>query len=163
MSAAERSSAAARIATMVAPMLTTDIVALYAAKPGSTEVDTVELEAHLRNHGLRVAYPRVVASSRVLEFAEGPMQRGAFGLLEPSGPALPLADISTFVIPGIAFDREGNRIGWGGGYYDATLAAAAGFRIGLAFDCQIIETIPRDVHDIGVDLVVTETTSYRRR
>jgi len=169
MSVDERREASARIAATVAPMLTTHddgVVALYA--PTSTEVATAALDAEARAHGLRVAYPRVVAGSRVLELAESTIDAlvpGAYGLREPIGPALPLADIAVFVVPGIAFDREGGRVGWGHGYYDATLAAArAGvLRIGLAFDCQLVERIPRDAHDIGLDLVVTETTSYGRR
>jgi 5-formyltetrahydrofolate cyclo-ligase len=114
---------------------------------------------------VRVAYPRVVPGTRVLDFAEGALASGAFGLLEPGGPALALAEIAAFVIPGIAFSRDGGRIGWGRGYYDTTLAAARAdaLRIGLAFDCQLVADVPREAHDIGVDLVVTETASYGRR
>jgi 5-formyltetrahydrofolate cyclo-ligase len=157
----ERRAASARIAATVAPMLTDGVIALYA--PKSTEVATSAIDADVRARGLRIAYPRVVAGTRVLEFAEGELAPGSFGLLEPRGPALSLDAITAFVIPGIAFDREGGRIGWGRGYYDATLAQAHGLRIGLAFDCQLVEAIPRDAHDIGVNIVVTETASYGRR
>ena len=163
MPADERRAASERIAATVGPLLTEDVVALYA--PTSTEVETDAIAADLRSRGLRVAYPRVVGGTRVLDFAEGELAQGSFGLREPSGPALPLPEIAAFVIPGIAFDRDGGRIGWGHGYYDATLAVArvGALRIGLAFDCQLVESIPRDAHDIGVDLVVTETASYGRR
>ncbi len=159
----ERRVASAQIAATVAPMLTEGVVALYA--PKSTEVETTAIDADVRRRGLRVAYPRVVAGTRVLEFAEGALAIGAFGLREPAGPALALDEIAAFVIPGIAFDRDGGRIGWGHGYYDATLASARAdaLRIGLAFECQMVAAIPRDPHDIGVDLVVTETASYGRR
>lgn len=162
MPADERRAASDRIAASVAQLLPdAGVVALYA--PKSTEVETAAIAAELHRRGVRIAYPRVVTGTRVLEFAEGELAPGAFGLLEPTGPALALDAITAFVIPGVAFDREGGRIGWGRGYYDATLAAATGLRIGLAFDCQLVERIPRDAHDIGVDLVVTETASYGRR
>jgi 5-formyltetrahydrofolate cyclo-ligase len=161
MSPAERRAASAQIAARVAPLLRDGVVALYAPKASEVETDAIAADARAR--GLRIAYPRVVAGSRILELAEGDLAPGAFGLLEPTGPALPLDAIGTFIIPGIAFDREGGRIGWGRGYYDATLAQAGGLRIGIAFDCQLVAEIPRDAHDIGVDLVVTETASYGRR
>ena len=166
MSVDERRAASLRIAARVAPMLMEGVVALYA--PKSTEVDTATLDAELRARGLRVAYPRVVAGTRVLELAETAIDMlaiGTYGIREPIGAALELAEVAAFVVPGIAFDRDGGRLGWGHGYYDATLAAArpGALRIGLAFDCQVVERIPRDAHDIGVDLVVTETTSYGRR
>ncbi len=163
MPEAERRIASAAIARTVAPMLKGDVIALYT--PKATEVDTASIATELVARGVRVAYPRVVAGTRVLEFAEGSLASGAFGLLEPSGPALALHEIAAFVIPGIAFSRDGGRIGWGRGYYDATLAAARpdALRIGLAFDCQLVAEIPREAHDIGVDLVVTETASYGRQ
>jgi len=61
-------------------------------------------------------------------------------------------------VPGLVFDRRGNRIGWGRGYYDAFLAALGrrAHRVGLAYDFQVVEAIEHDGHDVPMDLVVTE-------
>ena len=160
MPEAERVAAAARIVTTIGALLPAGTVALYAAK--STEVELAGLDAELRARGVRVVYPRVVAGQRVLEMAEGDLAPGSFGLREPTGAAVPLAEIAAFVVPGIAFDRAGGRLGWGHGYYDATLALARpdALRIGVALECQLVEHLPRDAHDINLDLVVTEAATY---
>ena len=84
---------------------------------------------------------------------------------EPVGDhqtTIALSDIAAFAIPGLAFDRAGGRVGWGRGYYDATLAAAPqALRIGLAFECQIVESVPHDPHDVRLHYVVTEAAVYR--
>jgi 5-formyltetrahydrofolate cyclo-ligase len=63
----------------------------------------------------------------------------------------------------VAFDRGGGRVGWGRGHYDATLAAAApgALRIGLGFECQLVERVPHDPHDALLHYVVTEAAVYR--
>jgi 5-formyltetrahydrofolate cyclo-ligase len=65
--------------------------------------------------------------------------------------------IDCFVVPGVAFSEEGHRLGRGGGYYDATLGLAArAARVGLAFDAQIVPTLPAEPHDAAMDAVVSE-------
>ena len=170
MPESERVTASAAIAAEAMQLLARvpvgDIVALYAAK--GTEVDTAPIDAFARARGLRVVYPRIVDGLRRLEFHEveiGALVEGKFAIREPrtDAPAIELAMISAFVIPGLAFDRAGGRIGWGRGYYDATLAAAnpQALRIGLAFECQLVETAARDAHDVPLHYVVTEAAVYR--
>lgn len=164
-----RSHASVAIATSVEPLLVGlapgSLVALYA--PKGTEVETAALDTRVRARGLRVAYPRVVDGDRCLAFHEvmpEGLAAGRFGLHEPriDAPPVALDAIAAFVIPGLAFDREGGRVGWGRGYYDTTLAQAPGaLRIGIAFDCQIIERVPRDLHDALLHYVVTETATHR--
>ena len=60
------------------------------------------------------------------------------------------------LVPGIVFDRQGHRIGYGGGYFDRFLAGRHGLSVGLAFAWQVVEEIPRDAHDVAVAMVVTE-------
>lgn len=140
------------------------VIALYAAK--GTEVETLEIDGHAGTHGMRVGYPRIVAGDRRLAFhevARGALVAARFGLREPrlDAPVLPLDQITAFVIPGIAFDRAGGRIGWGRGYYDATLESApAALRIGLAFEGQLVDHIAREPHDIPVHYIVTEVATY---
>lgn len=166
----ERDQASATIAgevmQLLARMPAGDVVALYAAK--GTEVDTASIDAFARARGLRVVYPRIVDGQRRLEFCEvdvGELVEGKFAIREPraDAPAVDLATITAFVIPGLAFDRAGGRIGWGRGYYDATLTVANphALRIGLAFECQLVDAAARDAHDVPLHYVVTEAAVYR--
>lgn len=169
MPAPVRTSASVAIAASVEPLLdglaAGSLVGLYA--PKGTEVETAALDDRLRARGLRIAYPRVIDGDRRLAFSEvafGDLAVARFGLHEPGldAPNVELSAIAAFVIPGLAFDRSGGRVGWGRGYYDATLAhAPAALRIGIAFDCQIIESVPRDPHDVLLHYVVTETAIHR--
>lgn len=141
-------------------------VALYA--PKGSEVETWLIDEHVRATGGRVVYPRVLDHTRELEFHEVvPEQLVAarFGLREPRADwrnLVGLVEIAAFVVPGIAFDRRGGRLGWGHGHYDATLAAApaTALRIGVAYDTQLIDVVMRDPHDIDLSHVVTESATY---
>lgn len=141
------------------------IVALYAAK--GSEVDPAAIDAAARAAGLVVVYPRVVDHDRVLAFHRATLEElvvGRFGLREPAADARAVAieDVAAFVIPGLAFDRGGGRIGWGHGHYDATLALARpeALRIGLAFDCQIVGAVPRDAHDALLHVIISEAATH---
>ena len=151
-----RVAASAAIVERLAALLPAGTIALYAAK--STEVNLASLTV------ADPVYPRVAVGRRVLDFAHGPLAPGSFGLHEPTGAAFPLGEIAAFVVPGVAFDRDGGRLGWGRGYYDATLALVrpGALCIGVAFECQLVERVPRDEHDINLDLVVTEAATYGR-
>jgi len=89
---------------------------------------------------------------------------GPHGLTEPlsSCPEVPLADIDVMLVPGLAFDASGRRLGHGGGYYDGTgrelraRRAGKALMVGLAYDFQVVDACPADENDVPVDLVVTE-------
>ena len=140
------------------------VIALYAAK--GSEVDPLHIDDDARAHGLTVVYPRIAAGRELTFHAVERRQLVAsrFGLREPAAdaPAVELARIAAFIVPGLAFDREGGRMGWGMGHYDATFAAAASeaMRIGLAFECQIVERVPREPHDQLLHMIVTEVATY---
>lgn len=140
------------------------LVALYAAK--GSEVDTTALDLALRVRNLRVAYPRVVHDVRALDFHEIALEElvvSRFGLREPpkSCPTVDLAELSAVIMPGLAFDRSGGRIGWGRGHYDATLVTVPGaLRVGLAFDCQLIERVPSEPHDALLHILITELATH---
>jgi 5-formyltetrahydrofolate cyclo-ligase len=71
---------------------------------------------------------------------------------------VPPSEIDCVVVPGVAFSPEGWRLGRGGGYYDATLAALPrALRVGVAFEVQLVPTVPREPHDVALDAVVTES------
>jgi 5-formyltetrahydrofolate cyclo-ligase len=142
-------------------------VMLYGAAP--EEVDVSVLEFALRERGVRIAYPRV-AGSRTLtvHWVDDPdvLLQGTFGLLEPpeTTPAAEVSRLSAIIVPGVAFDREGNRLGFGGGYYDALLGGPYPVppTIGVAYDEQIVDAVPHDERDRPTDVVVTPTRVFRR-
>jgi 5-formyltetrahydrofolate cyclo-ligase len=162
---ASRAIAATVDAAVFAGLPAGATVALYA--PKASEVDTAELAARAAVRGLAIAYPRVVRGSRVLAFHRATVDElvpGVFSLREPraEAPAVALDALAAVVVPGIAFDADGNRIGWGRGYYDATLAVAPSvLSVGIAFATQILPRIPSDAIDVPVRLVITETGIVR--
>lgn len=96
---------------------------------------------------------------------------GRFGILEPAVELRQLSEravdpqsVDLFFVPGVAFDSAGHRLGHGAGYYDRLLENARpdAVKVGLAFDCQIVEAVPAAPHDIAMDAVITESASYRR-
>lgn len=165
----ERARASAIIAretlALLSELVPGSLVAVYAAK--GSEVDTLDIDVGARALGLRLAYPRVMDDARYLAFHEvrpEDLVPSRFGLREPApdAPRVELAAIAAFVVPGLAFDRQGTRLGWGRGYYDATFAAApTALRVGVAFECQLLDVVPRDAHDKAVHCVVTEVAVYR--
>ncbi len=136
-------------------------IALYA--PLGTEVDSREIARRAISRGVRVLFPRVVQGERRLAFARASpdeLVRGPLGAAEPppSSPEVPAREIACVVMPGVAFSLDGLRLGRGGGYYDATLSAMPkAARIGVAYEAQIVPTLPREPHDAPLDAVVTET------
>ncbi len=95
------------------------------------------------------------------------MAPGPYGLLEPlaSAPEVGAEAIDVMILPGLAFDRQGRRLGYGGGYYDEAAgrlrAAGRGFLVGVAYDFQIVDDCPAGAADVGVDCVVTERRVVR--
>ena len=85
--------------------------------------------------------------------------------LEPpaSSPSLPLDAIDLIVVPGVAFDARGGRLGRGRGHYDATLARLrpGTARVGLCFDEQVVDRVPVEPHDVPLDVVVTGSRVLR--
>ena len=133
------------------------------------EVDTRALIGACLAQGKRVAVPVVMPGTKTLAHAliDGLDQLvvGPWGLAQPD-PAtatwLPAeARIDLVVVPGLAFDRRGHRIGWGGGYYDRFLAQVQAVKIGLCYDALVLDCIPGEPHDVPVDLVVAETAIYQ--
>ena len=136
------------------------------SKPG--EVATLALIREALDQGKRVCAPVIEPESGKLFLAEikdlENLVPGHFGILEPAGaeshPPTGLAwDLA--VVPGVAFDRKGHRIGFGKGYYDRLLSARVTPRIALAFSFQVVEEFSASPHDIDMDLVLTENETIR--
>lgn len=134
------------------------------------EVDTHALIKAALAGGKRVVVPRVPPSKLQLEhyfisnFAA--LVPGTLGILEPSSgpgaqPALASRRFDVILVPGLAFDRSGNRLGYGRAYYDQFLAGTKALKIGLAFALQIVEEVPVAPHDQRVDMIITEQEVIR--
>jgi 5-formyltetrahydrofolate cyclo-ligase len=84
---------------------------------------------------------------------------GAFGVLEPGPgcPAIPLNQLDLILVPGVAFDLAGRRLGRGKGFYDRLLAEVRGHKCGVAFDMQLVAELPEEPHDVRVDSILTPT------
>jgi 5-formyltetrahydrofolate cyclo-ligase len=127
------------------------------------EVDTHDLILRLLQERRRVAVPKVDQATGQLQhyfitgFSE--LQKGAFGILEPLSDPGRRAAPSQFdlvLVPGLAFDRAGNRLGMGKGHYDRFLVEVHAPKIALAYDFQLVEKLPVEAHDQRVNIIITE-------
>lgn len=134
------------------------------------EIDPAPAIAEAQRRGARIALPRVAEDRQPrLRFhlaGDADLVKGRFGIPEP-GPDLPeiaADDIDVMLVPGLAFDPSGRRLGFGGGYYDEWLEQGRGGRpcvIGLAYDFQVVAHCPVGAGDQGVDCVVTDARVHR--
>ncbi len=86
------------------------------------------------------------------------MTQGYMNIPEPLNPQwIGGEDVDFMIVPGLAFDRQGGRVGYGGGCYDRMLKNTSASKVGLAFGFQLIDHVPLEEHDICLDMVVTET------
>ncbi len=144
-------------------------IACYVSK--DTEVDTRVLIRHALDHDKRVLIPVVRKGEVDLFFSEiknlgKELAPGTFGILEPKSEfvrEVSLDAVDIVFVPGIAWDRDGYRLGWGRGYFDRVIKRLPQHvkSVGLAFSLQLINKIPRDQFDLPVDMVVTESRVIR--
>ena len=113
----------------------------------------------------RVAVPisDTVTNTLSLSYIGGfeDLEKGAYGILEPK--KIIEADISEMdfiLVPGIAFDRNGNRMGFGKGYYDKLLCKTTAEKTALCYEFQLIQSVPREEHDIKMNTIITEDNIY---
>lgn len=132
------------------------IVAGYCALEG--ELDPAPLLAALRQAGFRLALPRMAGDSLAFHAYEigDPLETGAFGVQQPAANQ-PLVQPALILAPMVAFDRKGQRIGYGKGFYDRAFAAhKPARRVGLAFAVQEVPAVPAEPHDMPLDGIITE-------
>ena len=138
-------------------------VLLFAA--ARDELDVGGAVGPLRERGARTLFPRVRGPELELVAASDlrTLQLGYRGIREPAGPSIDPEVVDVAVVPGVAFDPHGGRLGHGGGHYDRLLARLpqTTVRIGIGFACQVVPAVPRAEHDLPVDLVVTEHRVHR--
>lgn len=126
------------------------------------EMPTQGIFQLLRGEGKHVYLPRLNQKTDKLEFVplekEDQLLKGSFGIFEPAPfiPPVSLDEIGVFIVPGVAFDVRGHRLGWGKGFYDSVLKNFSGRKIGLGYDFQVVENLPAESHDQPVEVIVTE-------
>ena len=155
----------ARSAVLAEKLFQTDAYrearSLYGYLSFNQEVRTRPILQRAWADGKRVAVPKVIGDEMRfiwLDAFDG-LSEGRFGILEPTHDG-PVADDDTALVlmPGLVFDRQGRRVGYGGGYYDRWLASHPGhWTIALCYDFQLLENLETEAHDIRVDAVITET------
>lgn len=93
----------------------------------------------------------------ILPYSKSKLHLGAFNIEEPDGDdTTDISQIDMVVVPAVAYDRRGNRVGRGKGYYDRLLNDTRAIKVGVAYDFQLVDEIDTDPHDVAVDYVITE-------
>jgi 5-formyltetrahydrofolate cyclo-ligase len=161
--AAERASAAAAIAARGFPVAVAPGAIVSGYMPMKSEISPLPLMRNLSDAGARLALPVVVGRGlplvmRAYAFGE-PLVKGVWNIRVPPPEAEELAP-DILIVPLLAFDRAGNRLGYGAGYYDMTITALREKKpviaVGVAFAAQEVEAVPTTPRDVRLDLVLTE-------
>ena len=135
------------------------IIMLY--MPLGNESDTSNIIRTAYADGKKVVFPMTDSDSGVITpvYADedAVFTKGAFSVMEPEKSTVAdVSDIEAVIVPGIAYDVEGHRIGFGKGCYDRLLNNFSGVKIGFCYSSQLCESIPTDEHDICMDYLITE-------
>ncbi|MGL4738097.1 MAG: 5-formyltetrahydrofolate cyclo-ligase [Cellulosilyticaceae bacterium] len=140
------------------------IIFLYASLP--YEVQTLPIALEARRQSKRVAYPKTNSEDHTMRFYEIKQESdlvavwcGKTCIQEPcelSGREVIPDEKTLIIVPGLAFDRQCQRLGYGGGFYDRYLATYPTRTMGLAFSFSIVEDLPRADYDLPLDSIVTE-------
>jgi 5-formyltetrahydrofolate cyclo-ligase len=158
-----RKGAGEAIAARAFPLPIAPGILVSGFMPLKSEINPLPQMQKLAEQGARLALPRVVGrgsplSMRAWQFG-GPLDRGQWGIREPKADA-PEVDPDILLVPLLAFDRAGYRIGYGAGYYDMTIKRLRVLKtvtaVGIAFAAQEVPEIPKTPRDERLDLVLTE-------
>jgi 5-formyltetrahydrofolate cyclo-ligase len=161
--AAARQAAAETIAARDFPLPISSSAIIAGFMPLKSEINPLPLLQKLAAKGAQLALPAIAGRGKPLimrawRFGE-PLDRGQWGIREPT-PEAPEVDPAILLVPLLAFDRAGHRIGYGAGYYDMTIARLRQLQpvtaVGIAFAAQEVAKIPTTPRDARLDLVLTE-------
>ncbi len=134
-----------------------------------SELDTGGFLRGVLEDGKVLVLPRILRDEKRLELhvvanLDRDLRPGVWGILEPESslPKIPIHGVDFVLVPGVAFDRKGGRLGHGGGFYDRLLGDAAKRPelVAGAFEVQMVEEVPKEPHDVILDLITTESSSY---
>lgn len=158
LSAEEKISAADKVFEMLektAAFMMADHILMYHSLP-----DELPTHSFLKKWGNKKHFylPRVNGVNLdILPYEESRLEIGAFHIEEPTGDEMfDPEQLELIVVPAVAYDRCGNRLGRGKGFYDRLLAVSRATKIGVGYDFQLVEEIPVEEHDVPVDVVITD-------
>lgn len=154
----ERAQAARRVFDMLersAAFMLAESVLMYHSLP-----DELSTREFLDKWGSRKRFflPRVNGVNlELLPYDRSRLHLGAFQIEEPDGSdTVPIDDIDMVVVPAVAYDPRGNRVGRGKGFYDRLLSGCRATTVGVGYDFQLVDAIDAEPHDVAVDIVITE-------
>ena len=166
----ERQAAAQTIAARTFPLAIMQGTIVSGFMPLKSEIDPLPLMHRLAAVGASLALPAIAGRGKPLimrawQWGE-PLNAGVWGLREPK-PEAPEVDPDILLVPLLAFDRSGQRIGYGAGYYDMTIARLRARKtitaVGIAFAAQEVAAVPATAFDAPLDLVLTERETIELR
>lgn len=141
-------------------------IAVYLASPD--EIDLSEFILELLKCKATIVAPRwngeTYELAKVKSLSDADLRRGPMNILEPAeADIVAPAEVEVWIVPGLAFTKDGKRLGYGGGWYDRLLASASKWsnKIGVAHEFQIVDDLPNEPHDVKMDDVVTDSFSDR--
>ena len=140
-------------------------VAAYLASPD--EIDLSEFILEMLERGVKVVAPRwngeTYELAKLKSLSDGDLRRGPMNILEPAeAEIVKPSEVAAWIVPGLAFTIQGDRLGYGGGWYDRLMAdAKESFKIGVAHEFQIVKNLPHEPHDIPLIRIVTDDLSDR--
>ena len=132
------------------------VIAFYL--PINGEVDTLEMIKWAHEEGNEVCVPVLHKGKPMCMCVYEPVDelgKGKYNIPEPAGKP-EKHHVDMVVVPGVVFDREGHRIGMGGGHYDKYLADRKCVNVGICFDFQLVDKLPRESHDVPMNIIITE-------
>ena len=141
-----------------AAFLMADRILMYHSLP-----DELFTHAFLGKWGKRKRFylPRVIGVNlEILPFDESRLELGSFHIEEPTGnDTVDPQDIELVVVPAVAYDRNGNRLGRGKGFYDRLLRNTKATKIGVGYEFQLVDEVPSEPHDVAVDIIITQNST----
>lgn len=158
----ERAAAAETVANKILSIkeiLEAEYILAY--MPMKYELDILPAVKMLRELNKKIAFPLCVENGGLKLYIpqkENGFVTGAYGILEPdanTAEEIPFGSIDTVILPAIGFDKDLNRLGQGGGYYDRLLSKTDCFTLAVGFDCQLVGSVPTESTDKKVDAIVT--------
>ena len=140
---------------------------LFIYFPIKSEADTLYLFEIAKERGIKIAFPISIKESFELDFrivnSLDELSVGAYGIREPQQNAQKalITENSICIVPALAFDSSGNRLGYGKGFYDRFLKKFIGLSIGITFDELKCSALPCELTDIPVDIIITDKESVK--
>ena len=133
--------------------------------PINNEVDTSSIIGYLRRAEVDLFLPAYEKSTWIVsEFVDDALTSGQFGTLQPAQVnSVDVNYLDLAILPGVAFLKNGFRLGYGKGVYDKLLMNFSGIKVGLAYDFQVVDTFTPEEHDVQMDYLITESRAVKTR